>query len=799
LCLACSSNIPTPSTNKTASTADRPFIHSCCSRPICPSCYGANPRLITFCPLCEDVTTAFRKGPRRDVTRIGQVVWDWDHLWLPPQPGGGDRDHPPPYPEPDPPSKSQPDGQGGFVIQEEEDDDEDGEGGKQDSDSGGAEMELDDPIAREGEEERSEKLSIHHPNATPSADQGLIAGGGDGDRDGTTKYWLRPNDTLQGLSIRFNIATHRICKINNLPASTTWSNPNLLHTRSFILLPTPCVAKVLNDHTVSSTTTSSPSEIDRALKGPPRLSREEKTRNIRRETEARFLAREETCLADPKLAAKVYVGLVEEELNWVDFGEAEVVGKDGAEVEASRRPQADCSGANDEDEQEGIEKGLDQARKARYQVILAQAVAKWEMDSVWERQQRLSGRIGPEARSPSRKKREAEEGKGKGKGMGSWLSSIGKMLSPNGQEAVESDGGDRRTEREEEEGGSRAPAPPELRMVRENRFRAHSGPVNTVRYNSSGKYLLSGGSDRQIRLWNSKTTSSPSSAIRGLGGVPLDECIQTYSGHSYEILGLDISSDNSKFVSGGGDKSVMVWDVSTGEIVRRFSGHVGKINDVKFGGVEFSDRSGIGGGEVEVTSSSLVLTGGFDSKVRIFDMRSRGNWRPIMQLEEARDSITCIQLDGKEKILTSSVDGNLRTYDLRYGELRCDLIDVPITSLSLPRPYDNRTVLITTLDSKHRLLQLETGECLTTLRGHTNTSYRCHSDLLSTEKGGGDLALGGDEEGNVFLWDTLDSNRRSEARPSDQDGKPILWSEFNPVRGVDQFVTAGADGSVAVW
>jgi WD40 repeat protein len=40
--------------------------------------------------------------------------------------------------------------------------------------------------------------------------------------------------------------------------------------------------------------------------------------------------------------------------------------------------------------------------------------------------------------------------------------------------------------------------------------------------------------------------------------------------------------DNSKFASCGGDRQVMVWDVMTGEISRRFTGHLGKVNAVAF-------------------------------------------------------------------------------------------------------------------------------------------------------------------------------------------------------------------------
>ena len=51
------------------------------------------------------------------------------------------------------------------------------------------------------------------------------------------------------------------------------------------------------------------------------------------------------------------------------------------------------------------------------------------------------------------------------------------------------------------------------------------------------------------------------------------------------ILGCFSASsahDNTKFVSSGGDRSVFLWDVTTGNTIRRISAHLAKINVVEF-------------------------------------------------------------------------------------------------------------------------------------------------------------------------------------------------------------------------
>lgn len=52
----------------------------------------------------------------------------------------------------------------------------------------------------------------------------------------------------------------------------------------------------------------------------------------------------------------------------------------------------------------------------------------------------------------------------------------------------------------------------------------HPAAVNVVRYNHGAKYVLTGGSDRTIRLWNPATAKE----------------IKKYEGHGREVLALDM-------------------------------------------------------------------------------------------------------------------------------------------------------------------------------------------------------------------------------------------------------------------
>lgn len=65
-------------------------------------------------------------------------------------------------------------------------------------------------------------------------------------------------------------------------------------------------------------------------------------------------------------------------------------------------------------------------------------------------------------------------------------------------------------------------------------------------------------------------------------------------------------------------------------------------------------------------------SGSFDATVRLWDCKSQST-KPIQVLEEAKDSISSLHVAGHE-LVTGSVDGRMRLYDLRMGVVSVDVI-----------------------------------------------------------------------------------------------------------------------------
>lgn len=258
-----------------------------------------------------------------------------------------------------------------------------------------------------------------------------------------------------------------------------------------------------------------------------------------------------------------------------------------------------------------------------------------------------------------------------------------------------------------------------------------------------------------------KAASNPSQPNAGL--------LQTYSAHGYEVLDIAVSADNSRFASVGGDRQVFLWDVAEGKTIRRFTGHAARVNAVAFAG----------------TDDSIIVSGSYDASVRLWDCKSQ-NAKPIQVLDEARDSISALHvLEGGHEIITGSVDGYLRCYDLRMGQVHADCMGAPITSVQ--QTADAAAVLVSSLDGKIRLMDKRDGKMLKEYVGHKNEDYRVRSCL-----GLGDaVVLSGSEDGNIFAWDIASGGviARVEGVHGGKVVSSVAWNGRK-----QEWASAGTDG-----
>ena len=74
-------------------------------------------------------------------------------------------------------------------------------------------------------------------------------------------------------------------------------------------------------------------------------------------------------------------------------------------------------------------------------------------------------------------------------------------------------------------------------------------------------------------------------------------------------------ADNSQLGSGGADCLVMLWDVASGQSLRRWRRHAGRVNAVRFAAPFQHSESGL--------PSSVLMSAGVDGMVLLWDARAK--------------------------------------------------------------------------------------------------------------------------------------------------------------------------------
>nr|CAD1836819.1 unnamed protein product [Ananas comosus var. bracteatus] len=308
-------------------------------------------------------------------------------------------------------------------------------------------------------------------------------------------------------------------------------------------------------------------------------------------------------------------------------------------------------------------------------------------------------------------------------------------------------------------------------------LRGHEGAVLAVRFNGDGNYCLSCGRDRTLRLWNPHRAAP----------------IKTYSSHAREVRDVHVTTDNSKLVSCGSDRQLFYWDVSSGRVIRKFRATTARrrvnLLDASVGGciLLFIAFHSIKVNSVKFNEyNSVVVSAGYDRSVRAFDCRSQSA-EPIQIVDSFQDSVMSVILT-KTEIIAGSVDGTVRTFDIRMGREVVDNLGHPVNCISLSN--DGNCILAGCLDSTLRLLDRSTGELLQEYKGHTCKSFKMDCCLTNTDA----HVVSGSEDGFIFFWDLVDASVVSSFRAH---SSVVTSVSYHPKDAC--MLTSSVDGTVRVW
>ncbi|KAI9804097.1 MAG: hypothetical protein M1825_001499 [Sarcosagium campestre] len=218
-----------------------------------------------------------------------------------------------------------------------------------------------------------------------------------------------------------------------------------------------------------------------------------------------------------------------------------------------------------------------------------------------------------------------------------------------------------------------------------------------------GDLLVSGGCDRDVRVWNMAT----------------GESVHTLRGHTSTVRCLKMSSDGLA-ISGSRDTTLRVWDIKTGLCKNVLVGHGASVRCLEIKG-------------------DLVVSGSYDTAAKIWSI-SEG--RCLRTLNGHFSQIYAIAFDGK-RVATGSLDTSVRIWDPHTGH--CQAILQGHTSLVGQLQMRGDTLVTGGSDGSVRVWSLKKMAPIHRLAAHDNSVTSLQFDDVRIVSGGSD--------GRVKVWD----------------------------------------------
>ncbi|KAJ7623604.1 WD40-repeat-containing domain protein [Roridomyces roridus] len=227
---------------------------------------------------------------------------------------------------------------------------------------------------------------------------------------------------------------------------------------------------------------------------------------------------------------------------------------------------------------------------------------------------------------------------------------------------------------------------------------------------------------------------------------------------------------NSLVVSGGCDKDLRVWDVRSGYPIHILSGHTSTIRCLKV-----------------LHNRPVAVTGSRDSTLRVWDVQLG---RMLRSMPGHTGSVRCLDVCGNRAV-SGSYDATCRLWNIDTGEcihvLRGHFHQIYSVA------FDGVRIASGGLDTTVRVWDALSGQCLALLQGHTALVCQLQlSPSLPFSPNADSILVTGGSDGRVITFSLSDYTPLHRIAAHDSS---VTSLQFD----ARWLVTAGNDGRVRLW
>lgn len=242
-------------------------------------------------------------------------------------------------------------------------------------------------------------------------------------------------------------------------------------------------------------------------------------------------------------------------------------------------------------------------------------------------------------------------------------------------------------------------------------LKGHSSWVTCVAIAPDGDTLVSGSDDKTIKVWQLSTGKK----------------LNTLAGHTGSIYKVAIAPDGETLVSSGRDKMIKVWQLSTGKQTLSIDGHSGWVSALAIS-----------------PDGEILVSGSGDNTIKVWQL-STGKELLTLSGHSGWVSALAISADGRT-LFSGSGDKTVKVWQLSTGEELYTLRGHSSGVLSLAIAPDGKTLVSGSNDNTIKVWEIDTDKELRTFTGHSSW---VSSLVMSVD---GETVVSGSNDNTIKVW-----------------------------------------------
>jgi WD40 repeat protein len=286
-----------------------------------------------------------------------------------------------------------------------------------------------------------------------------------------------------------------------------------------------------------------------------------------------------------------------------------------------------------------------------------------------------------------------------------------------------------------------------LRRLGTLRFRTGDG-ILSLAYSPSGKILASGGRNDPVRLWDVES------------GELLRRCDEHW------VWALAFSADGKYLATAGANKSVCVWEVDTGKQIVQMTGHTATVKSLAFS-----------------SDGAMLVSGSDDGTVRVWKMAD-GKGDAVYRGHNFGVSAVAISPDDKQWASTSA-DRTIRGWE---SDGKSTLLQMASAASALAYLPDRKTLIVGDDEGFIRIWDIAAAKELRQWKAHDRAITH-----LSLGQDGNTLATAGRDQ-TVRLWDVAKGSEIRKIVRHAGDGDALAMT-----RDSKQVAVGGLNNTIRRW